>query len=137
MPRIRHLAIVSPNRERLVNFYTTAFDLRVVYGRPTSTHLSDGDFNLAIVDQKPDLKPGLYVLGFDVDDLQDLEGSLKKAGASSELTPMPSLEFLIQMGTTLISRYMGGALFRTYTRILHSSSGQTCLCVWAIHSIHH
>jgi catechol 2,3-dioxygenase-like lactoylglutathione lyase family enzyme len=89
MPRIRHLAIVSPNRERLVNFYTTAFDMRVVYGRPTSTHLSDGDFNLAIVDQKPDLKPGLYVLGFDVDDLQNLEGSLKKAGASSELTPMP------------------------------------------------
>ena len=89
MPRIRHLAIVSPNRERLVNFYTTAFEMRVVYGRPTSTHLSDGDFNLAIVDQKPDLKPGLYVLGLDVDDLQDLEGSLKKAGASSDLTPMP------------------------------------------------
>src|SRR5688572_6760197 len=63
--------------------------MRVVYGRPTSTHLSDGDFNLAIVHQKPDLKPGLYVLGFDVDDLQDLEGSLKKAGASSDLTPMP------------------------------------------------
>src|SRR3970282_547881 len=88
MPRIRHLAIVSPNRERLVNFYTTAFDMRVVYGRPTSTHLSDGDFNLAIVDQGSDLKPGLYVLGFDVDDMQDLEGSLKKAGASSDLMPM-------------------------------------------------
>ena len=76
-------------RERLVNFYTIAFGMRVVYGRPTSTHLSDGDFNLAIVDQKPDLKPGLYVVGFDVDDLEDLEGSLKKAGASSDLTPMP------------------------------------------------
>jgi catechol 2,3-dioxygenase-like lactoylglutathione lyase family enzyme len=57
MPRIRHLAIVSPNRERLVNFYTTAFEMRVVYGRPTSTHLSDGDFNLAILDQEPDLQP--------------------------------------------------------------------------------
>ena len=89
MPRIRHLAIVSPNRERLVNFYTTAFEMRVVYGRPTSTHLSDGHFNLAIVDQNPDLKPGLYVLGFDVDDLHDLEASLKNAGASSDLTPMP------------------------------------------------
>ena len=89
MPRIRHLAIVSPNRERLVNFYTTAFEMRVVYGRPMSTHLSDGDLNLAIIDQKPDLKPGLYVLGCDVDDLQDLEGRLKKAGASLDLTPMP------------------------------------------------
>jgi hypothetical protein len=63
--------------------------MRVVYGRPTSAHLSDGDFNLAIVDQRSDLKPGLYVLGFDVDDMQDLEGSLKKAGASSDLMPMP------------------------------------------------
>jgi catechol 2,3-dioxygenase-like lactoylglutathione lyase family enzyme len=89
MARIRHLAIVSPNRERLVKFYTTAFEMRVVYGHTTSTHLSDGDFNLAIVDQEPDLRPGLYVLGFDVDDLQNLEGTLKKAGASSDLTPMP------------------------------------------------
>lgn len=89
MPRIRHLAIVSPNRERLVKFYTTAFDLRVVYGRPTSTHLSDGDFNLAIVDQGADLKPGLYALGFDADDMQDIEGALKRAGASSDLKTMP------------------------------------------------
>jgi hypothetical protein len=63
--------------------------MRVVYGRPTSTHLSDGDFNLAIVDQQADLKSGFYVLGFDVDDMDDLEGSLKKAGASSALQSMP------------------------------------------------
>jgi catechol 2,3-dioxygenase-like lactoylglutathione lyase family enzyme len=89
MPRIRHLAIVSPNRERLVKFYTDAFDMRIIYGRPTSTHLSDGDFNLAIVDQGPDMKAGLYVIGFDVDDLQDLQETLRKAGASSDPTPMP------------------------------------------------
>jgi catechol 2,3-dioxygenase-like lactoylglutathione lyase family enzyme len=89
MPRIRHLAIVSPDRERLVNFYTTAFDMRVIYGRPKSTHLSDGDFNLAIVDQEADLKAGLYVLGFDIDDMEDLEGSLKKAGASADPQAMP------------------------------------------------
>ena len=89
MPRIRHLAIVSSNRERLVHFYTTAFDMRVIYGRPRSTHLSDGDFNLAIVDQEADLKAGLYALGFDIDDMEDLQGSLKKAGASSDPQPMP------------------------------------------------
>ena len=89
MPRIRHLAIVSPDRERLVNFYTTAFDMRVIYGRPKSTHLSDGDFNLAIVDQGADLKARLYVLGFDIDEMEDLQGCLKKAGASSDPQPMP------------------------------------------------
>jgi catechol 2,3-dioxygenase-like lactoylglutathione lyase family enzyme len=89
MPRIRHVAIVSPNRERLVHFYTKAFDMRVIYGRPRSTHLSDGNFNLAIVDQQPDLKAGFYALGFDVDDMQDLEGALKDAGASSDPKQMP------------------------------------------------
>lgn len=89
MPRIRHLAIVTPNRERLVKFYTTAFDMRVIYGRPSSTHLSDGDFNLAIVDQRDDLKQGLYALGVDAGDMENLEDVLKKAGASSDLKAMP------------------------------------------------
>lgn len=89
MSRLRHLAIVSPNRERLVDFYTTAFGMRVIYGRPTSTHLSDGDFNLAIVDEGNDLKPGLYVLGFDIENIQALKEYLKNAGASSDLVQMP------------------------------------------------
>jgi len=89
MPKLRHLAIVTPNRERLVKFYTAAFDLKVIYGRPQSTHLSDGNFNLAIVDQTGDVKPGFYVIGFDVDDISDLAGTLKNAGGTSELTPMP------------------------------------------------
>jgi hypothetical protein len=89
MPKLRHLAIVTPNRERLVKFYTAAFDLKVIYGRRHSTHLSDGNFNLAIVDKTDDVKPGFYVIGFDVEDITDLRGTLKNAGATSELTPMP------------------------------------------------
>jgi predicted enzyme related to lactoylglutathione lyase len=83
------LAIVTSNRERLVKFYTAAFDLKVIYGRPHSTHLSDGNFNLAIVDQTDDIKPGFHVIGFDVDDISDLAGTLKNACGTSELTPMP------------------------------------------------
>ena len=56
MPKLRHLAIVTANRERLVKFYIDAFDLKVIYGRPHSTHLSDGNFNLAIVDKIGDAK---------------------------------------------------------------------------------
>jgi len=89
MPKLRHLAIVTPNRERLVKFYTAAFDLKVIYGRPHSTHLSDGNFNLAIVDRIDDMKPGFYAIGFDVDDIEDLGGSLTKAGSNSSLTQMP------------------------------------------------
>jgi len=89
MARIRHLAIVTSNRERLVNFYRDAFGLQVAYGRPGRTCLSDGDFNLAIVDKQEDLSEGLYVIGFDVEDIKDLPGTLRNAGASSDLDPMP------------------------------------------------
>jgi predicted enzyme related to lactoylglutathione lyase len=89
MPKLRHLAIVTPNRERLVKFYADAFDLKVIYGRPHSTHLSDGNFNLAIVDKIGDAKAGFYVIGFDVDDISDLAGTLKNAGGSRELSAMP------------------------------------------------
>lgn len=34
MPRLRHLAIVTSNRERMVKFYTVAFGMRVIYARP-------------------------------------------------------------------------------------------------------
>jgi predicted enzyme related to lactoylglutathione lyase len=89
MPKLRHLAIVTADRERLVKFYTHAFDLKVIYGRPHSTHLSDGNFNLAIVDRIADAKIGFYVIGFDVDDIGGLEGTLKSAGGSGELMTMP------------------------------------------------
>ena len=99
MPKLRHLAIVTANRERLVKFYIDAFDLKVIYGRSHSTHLSDGNFNLAIVDKIGDAKPGFQVIGFDVDDLSDLAGTLKKAGGTGELTAMPQdhdAEFRVQ-----------------------------------------
>jgi len=41
------------------------------------------------VDKIDDMKPGFYAIGFDVDDIADLAGSLKKAGSNSGLTEMP------------------------------------------------
>jgi catechol 2,3-dioxygenase-like lactoylglutathione lyase family enzyme len=42
MARIRHLAIVTDNRERLVKFYTTAFGMKVIDGVGPAIYLSDG-----------------------------------------------------------------------------------------------
>jgi catechol 2,3-dioxygenase-like lactoylglutathione lyase family enzyme len=89
MARIRHLAIVTSNRERLVRFYTAAFGMRVIYGREGATHLSDGAFNLAILDKRENLPEGLHVIGLDVEETGDLAGSLAKAGASPDLITMP------------------------------------------------
>lgn len=88
MPRVRHLAVVTSNRERLVKFYTTAFGMRVIYARPGATHLSDGEFNFAIMDKSGSLKEGLCVIGFDIDDSADIFDALKKVGAPDP-SPMP------------------------------------------------
>src|SRR5437870_12611854 len=67
MARIRHLAILTENVEKLVSFYTTAFGLKIVHGTGTATYLSDGHINLAIIPIEPErkvegtqLQPGLY-----------------------------------------------------------------------------
>ena len=49
MARIRHLAIVTEDREKLVKFYTTAFDMKVVEGVGPAIYLTDGYINLAII----------------------------------------------------------------------------------------
>ena len=75
MARIRHLAILTEDVERLVHFYSTAFELKVVEGVGTATYLSDGHINLAIIPIGPErevegrhLQPGFNHFGFEVDD---------------------------------------------------------------------
>ena len=53
MARIRHLAIVTENQERLVKFYTEAFGMKVVEGVGPATYLSDGYINVAIIKKRP------------------------------------------------------------------------------------
>jgi hypothetical protein len=79
MARIRHLAILTEDVEKLVQFYTSAFGLKVVHGIGTATYLSDGHINLAIIPieperkiEGPELKPGIYHFGFEVENVDAL-----------------------------------------------------------------
>lgn len=96
MARIRHLAILTENVERLVKFYTTAFGLKVVEGIGTATYLSDGHINLAIIPIGPErkvegekLKEGLYHFGFEVEDIDALRPVCKELGASTDIDKRP------------------------------------------------
>jgi len=96
MARIRHLAIVTENVEKLVNFYTTAFGLKIVQGRGTATYLSDGHINLAIIPIGPErkvegtqLKPGLYHFGFEVEDVAGLRDVCKELNAATGIDRRP------------------------------------------------
>ena len=85
MARIRHLAILTEDVEKLVKFYTSAFGLKIVSGIGTATYLSDGHINLAIIPIEPErkiegnqLKPGLYHFGFEVEDVAGLRESVQR-----------------------------------------------------------
>jgi catechol 2,3-dioxygenase-like lactoylglutathione lyase family enzyme len=89
MARIRHLAIVTENRERLVNFYTTAFGMKVVDGVGPAIYLSDGYLNVAIIQKRPQYKEGLYHFGIEVEDIEALKPICKELGAASEIQKRP------------------------------------------------
>jgi catechol 2,3-dioxygenase-like lactoylglutathione lyase family enzyme len=52
MARIRHLAIVSENRERLVEFYTKAFGMKQIESKGPAIYLTDGYINLALIPEE-------------------------------------------------------------------------------------
>ena len=80
MARIRHLAIVSENRERLVKFYTEAFGMKVIDGVGPAIYLTDGYLNLAIIQKRPHYKEGLYHFGIEVDDIEKLKIGMQRVG---------------------------------------------------------
>ena len=96
MPRIRHIAILTEDVDKLVKFYTSAFGLKIVHGVGTATYLSDGHINLAIIpigpERKidgPDLRPGLYHFGFEVEDVEALRGACAEFDAASGIDKRP------------------------------------------------
>lgn len=89
MARIRHLAIVSENRERLVKFYTEAFDMKIIDGVGPAIYLSDGYLNLAIIQKRPQYKEGLYHFGIEVDDIDKLKSVCLALGAASDIQKRP------------------------------------------------
>ena len=54
MARIRHIAILTEDVEKLVKFYTEGFGLKIVHGVGTATYLTDGHINLAIIPIGPE-----------------------------------------------------------------------------------
>lgn len=96
MARIRHIAILTENTKRLVDFYTGVFGLKVVEGVGTATYLSDGHVNLAIIPIGPErkvdgnsLKAGLYHFGFEVESVESVIPACKDAGASTAVEKRP------------------------------------------------
>ena len=73
MAKLRHLAILTHQPDRLADFYKRVFEMNEMYRTKNgSVHLSDGEVNLAILNaadpKEPGHRPGLYHFGFHVED---------------------------------------------------------------------
>jgi catechol 2,3-dioxygenase-like lactoylglutathione lyase family enzyme len=80
MPKIRHLAVICMDPEKMAKFYCEVFDMKVV-GRSgrSNVFLTDGYMNLALLSQKAEGKPnGLNHFGFQVEDGDEVTERLKK-----------------------------------------------------------
>jgi catechol 2,3-dioxygenase-like lactoylglutathione lyase family enzyme len=120
MSRIRHIAVVTSNQEKLGNFYKTAFGMKEVKGIGSALYLSDGYMNLALIKKTPELKvdEGLYHFGFEVDDVEPLKifsnrlEPRAKYNVDQKIVMLNS-GFTIRMETPSILYAPGSGLYRS------------------------
>lgn len=91
MARIRHIALLTKDTEKLAEFYKTSFGLREVArsgedGR--AIYLSDGHINLAILPAR-NRREGIYHFGIEVEDVKGAVQSALEAGATGGTAELP------------------------------------------------
>jgi catechol 2,3-dioxygenase-like lactoylglutathione lyase family enzyme len=79
LPAIRHVGINTNDPARLADFYKFVFSMKEVERKKIAAtdtraiYLSDGFVNLALVKNSPIPKPGIQVLGFQVESLAEIQ----------------------------------------------------------------
>ena len=78
---IRHVALYTPNPQRLADFYCKVFDMTEVERTDRSSiFVSDGYFNLALLYQRKEEPVGLNHFGFHVKSTDEMQERAEKAG---------------------------------------------------------
>jgi catechol 2,3-dioxygenase-like lactoylglutathione lyase family enzyme len=79
MARIKHIALICMDPDKLAEFYCDVFGMKVQVRRLGGVHLTDGYLNLALLPQRAEGKsPGLNHFGFQIDDSDVIAERLKK-----------------------------------------------------------
>lgn len=81
-PKIKHLAIVTLDPEKLAKFYCDVFDMEVLHrGGNGGIFITDGYLTLALLQSHADGKPaGLNHFGFQIEDADEITSRLKSFG---------------------------------------------------------
>jgi catechol 2,3-dioxygenase-like lactoylglutathione lyase family enzyme len=88
-PKIRHLAIMTLDPERLAQFYEQTFEMTRLTGKAgvpgsKAVYMTDGYITLALLENKAEGKPsGLNHFGWHVDDQDEIARRLVKGGVKS------------------------------------------------------
>jgi catechol 2,3-dioxygenase-like lactoylglutathione lyase family enzyme len=80
-PKIRHVAVMTRNRDKMVEFYQKVFGLEQKRGFGGAIYMSDGDVNIALIEVKrAEQQEGINHFGFEVDDLEEIKRKLEANG---------------------------------------------------------
>ncbi|MGH7851980.1 MAG: VOC family protein [Candidatus Binatia bacterium] len=78
---IRHIALYTPNPQRMADFYCKVLDMKEVEKSDRSSiFVSDGYFNLALLYQRKEEPMGLNHFGFHVKSNEEMQARAEKAG---------------------------------------------------------
>jgi predicted enzyme related to lactoylglutathione lyase len=80
VPKLKHIAIVCMDPEKLAEFYCDVFDMKIVQrNKRGNIFISDGYMNVALLNQRAEGKTnGLNHIGFHVEDADAIAEKLKK-----------------------------------------------------------
>ncbi len=83
MSKIKHIALVTLDPERLAKFYEDVFDLKILHRSKTGgVYLTDGYMNVALLPNKAEGKPnGLNHFGFEIEDQDEIAQRMENFGA--------------------------------------------------------
>jgi catechol 2,3-dioxygenase-like lactoylglutathione lyase family enzyme len=91
-PRLRHLAFVVQDAEKVAAFYCTRLGMEQFHQDPDgSRFVTDGYINLALIQRRldGDVAAGFNHFGFQVDDVDEVSDDLEAAGVQRPV-PRPS-----------------------------------------------
>jgi len=84
--KIRHVAVMTENWDRMAKFYQTIFGMKKITNGMTDErgeynknrgHLSDGVIGLALLQRQPGFRSGFDHFGLEVDDVQKVRDRLR------------------------------------------------------------
>lgn len=85
MAKIKHIAIVTLDPERLAKFYQQVFDMKILHRTKTGgVYVTDGYMNVALLPNKAEGKPnGLNHFGFEIEDQEEIARRMEKSGIAT------------------------------------------------------